>query len=119
LGDWAVFYDLPREVKEGLRLARLRDLGRKNRLRLRAGDEEFPILRLWDGGFALDAETPVNLRGFVDIYDGARQLYQCLVVCSSLENQERIYEFKRQTAVTSGPALDYVRDETAPVALLR
>lgn len=114
-----MFYDLPQEVKEGLRLARRKDLQRKNRLRLRVGDDEFPILRLWDGGFALDADTPANLRGFVDIYDGARQLYQCLIICSSLENQEHIYEFKRQTAVTNAPALDYVRDETAPVALLR
>ncbi|NOX73300.1 MAG: hypothetical protein GXP03_06670 [Alphaproteobacteria bacterium] len=114
-----MLYDLPKEILEGLRQARRRDLGRKNRLRLHVGDQVLAILRLWDGGFSMDADTAPNLRGFVDIYDGARQLYQCLIVCSSLENGERIYEFKRQTAVVDEPPKDYYVEPDAPVALLR
>ncbi len=113
-----MIYDLPEEVLEGLRQARARDHGRKNRLRVQVGDEQFSILRLWEGGFSLDAEAAPHIRGFVDIYDGTRQLYQCLVVCSSLEGGERIYEFKRQTAALEEAPLDYYRDEDAPIALL-
>ena len=113
-----MIYNLPDEVLEGLRLARRRDLGRRNRLRLHVGEAVHPILRLWDTGFSLDAETAPHIRGFVDIYDGARQLYQCLVICSRRENGERVYEFKRQTAATDEMPLDYVRDSNAPVALL-
>ncbi len=113
-----MLFELPKEVREGLQRARKRDLGRKNRLRMHAGDEVYPILRLWDGGLSLDAETAPHIPGFIDIYDGSRQLYQCLVVCSSVEGGERIYEFKRQTAAVERPPLDFYLDEDAPVALL-
>jgi len=113
-----MIHDLPEEVLEGLRLARRRDLGRRNRLRLHVGDAVYPILRLWDSGFSLDPETAPHIRGFVDIYDGGRHLYQCLVICSSRENGERIYGFKRQTAVVERPPVDFARDAEAPVALL-
>lgn len=114
-----MIYDLPEEVARGLQQARKRDLACKNRLRMHDGDNIYPILRLWDGGLSLDADTAPHIRGFVDIYDGTRQLYQCLVVCSQLENGERIYTFKRQTAVLNEAPLDYYREENAPVAYLR
>lgn len=114
-----MIYNLPDDVLEGLKDARKRDLGRKNRLRVHIGEEVFPILRLWESGFSLDAEDAPHMRGFVDIYDGARPLYQCLVICSSIEGGERVFEFKRQTAVVKEPPVDYFIDENAPVALLR
>ncbi len=113
-----MIHDLPEEVLKGLHQARLRDLGRKNRLRVHVGEETYTILRLWDNGFSLDSETAPHIRGFVDIYDSGKQLYQCLVMCSSVENGERIYEFKRHTAAMEEAPLDYWRDENAPVALL-
>lgn len=113
-----MIYDLPDEVRKGLDLARKRDLARKNRLRVHVGDEVFTILRLWDNGFSLDSEAAPHIRGFVDIYDSGKQLYQCLVMCSSVEGGERVYEFKRQTAAQDEAPLDYWRDENAPVALL-
>jgi hypothetical protein len=118
LGGCGMIYDLPDEVLEGLKQARRADLQRKNRLRVHVGDNIYSILRLWDGGFALDADTAPHIRGFVDIYDGARQLYQCLVMCSSIEGGERLYEFKRQTAAVDEAPVDFYRDENAPVALL-
>ncbi len=113
-----VVYELPEDIRRGLERARKRDLGRKNRLRVRMGEQEFRILRFWDGGFAMDAESAPPLRGFVDIYDGARQLYQCLVVCSAVEHGERIYEFKWQTPALTEAPVDFARDPDAPVALL-
>jgi len=113
-----MIHDLPEEVRLGLRAARTRNLRRRSRWRLHAGDEIYPILRLWKGGFALEAAVAPHVRGFVDIYDGSRHLYQCLVVCSALDGDERVYEFKRQTAVVRTAPLDFYRDENAPLALL-
>lgn len=109
---------LPKEVREGLEHARKRDRARKSRLRLRVGDETFTVLRLWDKGFALDAEDAPHLRGLVDLYDGARHLSQCLIVASAEEAGQMVYEFKRSTAATDRAPLDYSRDENAPVALI-
>jgi hypothetical protein len=113
-----MIYDLPKEVLEGLKQARKRDLQRRNRLRVCSDGQAYPITRFWDGGFALDAESAPHLRGFVDIYDGGRHLYSCLVICSSLEGGERIYEFKRHTAVVDKAPVDFELDANAPVALL-
>ncbi|MDA0223291.1 MAG: hypothetical protein O3C11_08275 [Proteobacteria bacterium] len=113
-----MIYDLPDEVRKGLEFARKRDMGRKNRLRVHVGENVHSILRLWDQGFALDAQTAPLIRGFVDIYDSGKQLYQCLVMCSSVEGGERIYEFKRQTAVVTEAPVDFWRDQNTPVGLL-
>jgi hypothetical protein len=109
---------LPKEVRAGLEEARKRDLRRRARLRIVVGDEIYPILRFWETGFALDADQVAHLRGLADIYDGTRHLYQCLIVASGIEEGELICTMKWSTATADRPALDYVRDENAPVAYL-
>lgn len=109
---------LPKEVQEGLDQARMRDLKKKSRLRVHVDDEVFPVLRFWDTGFSLDAENAPHLRGLVDLYDGSRHLYQCLIVASDEENGQMIYDFKRNTAAVDKAPLDFARDENAPIALL-
>ena len=109
---------LPREVRAGLELARKANRKKMSRLRVRVGEESFTILRHWDEGFALDKEDAPHLRGLVDLYDGARHLSQCLIVASSEDEGEMIYEFKWATPATDRAALDYIRDEAAPVALI-
>jgi hypothetical protein len=109
---------LPKEIREGLEAARKRDLKRKSRLRVQVGHAVFPILRFWDEGFALDAKLTPQMRGLVDVFDGANHIFQCLIVASMEENGELICEFKRSTAVLDRPALDYCRDENAPVGYL-
>jgi len=113
-----MFQFLPKEVREGLELARKRELRKKSRLRVRAGDRVFPVLRFWETGFALDIEDAPHLRGLVDIYDGSCHLYQCLIVASEEDAGEMIYEFKRATAAVDKAPLDFVRDDNAPIALL-
>lgn len=110
---------LPKEVREGLELARKAAQKKKSRLRVEAGGESYRILRFWSGGFALGAETAPHLRGLVDVYDGGRHLYQALIVASSEEAGELIFEFKRNTAATDKAPLDYYRDPQTPIALLR
>ncbi|MFN4203256.1 MAG: hypothetical protein ACK4GM_09390 [Tabrizicola sp.] len=110
---------LPIEVREGLDAARRRDQKRKSRLRVQVGDAVFPVLRFWDNGFALDADfSPGKLRGLVDVYDGSRHAFQCLIVASGIENGELVCDFKRATAVTERAPLDFWRDENAPVGYL-
>ncbi len=109
--------DLPREVLEGLHHARHEAQRRKSRLRVCIGDQSFTLLRHWDRGFAMAADAP-RMRGLVDIYDGARHLSQCLIVASSEEAGERVYDFKRSTPASDRPARDYAADETAPVGLI-
>ena len=109
---------LPKEVREGLEKARKQDLQKKSRLRVKVGGHDFTILRYWDEGFALDVEDAPHLRGFVDVYDGGRHLSQCLIVASSEENGEMVYEFKRETMAAEAPAVDYEIDANTPVGLI-
>ncbi len=109
---------LPREVREGLELARKQKLRKKSRMRVKAGDQVFTILRYWDQGFALDADDAPHLRGLVDVFDGARHMSQCLIVASEEDAGEMVYEFKRATPHSETPPLDYELDANAPVALI-
>ncbi len=109
---------LPKEVREGLELARKQSLRKKSRMRVRAGDEVFTILRHWDDGFALDVEDAPRLRGLVDLYDGARHLSQCLIVASEEEDGEMVFEYKRATAAVDHAPLDYAEADNRPVGLL-
>ncbi len=109
---------LPKEVREGLELARKRALRKKSRLRIHVGQDIFAVLKLWDDGFSLDIEDAPHLRGLVDLYDGSRHLYQCLIVACEEENGQMRYEFKRSTEVKNTAPLDFVREENAPIALL-
>ena len=118
LGDVYMSEFLPEEVRRGLETARKTAARRKSRLRVMVGEREFTILRYWERGFALDAEDAPHLRGLVDIYDGARQMSQCLIVASEEASGEMVYEFKRATRAVDAAPRDYARDEDAPVALI-
>lgn len=109
---------LPKEVREGLEKARIQTLRKKSRLRVRVGEHDFTILRYWEEGFALDVTDAPRLRGLVDVYDGARHISQCLIIASTQDEGEMVYEFKRETMTHDLPALDYERDTNAPVALI-
>lgn len=109
---------LPKDVQAGLDQARRTSLREASRLRIVTGDEVHPVLRMWKTGFAMDAETAPKLRGFVELYDGAVHLFQCLVVASEEADSEMRFEFKRLTAVSDQAALDFERRADAPVALI-
>ncbi len=109
---------LPKEVQDGLDAARKGKMARKSRLRVQLGTQVFPILNFWKDGFALDGALASHLRGLVDVFDGARHEFQCLIVASRQDGDMLICDFKRATRVVGGPALDYFRDENAPVGLL-
>jgi hypothetical protein len=81
-------------------------------------DADFPVQRFWETGCSLDSTDAPNLRGLVDLNDGAVHLYQCLIIASDDAGGEMIYDFKRNTAAVDKAPLDFVRDDDAPVALL-
>lgn len=112
-----MFSFLPKEVREGLERARRADLVRRSRLKIMADDRVYPVIRITDEGFSLPEDAP-HLRGFVDLYDGARHVAQCLVVASEEREGEMRYEYKRKTAAADRPARDFAGEDRAPVGLL-
>lgn len=109
---------LSEEVRAGLEAARKRDARRRARLRVQVGEDLYPVLRIWETGFALDAEQVPHLRGHVDIFDGSRHLMQCLIVASVEERGELVCDFKWSRPTADVPPVDFARDENAPVGLL-
>lgn len=106
------------EVMAGLQKARMQDAMKKNRLRVQAGEDTYPVLELWEDGFSVVAENTPNLRGFVDLFDSATHLLQCLIIRSEVDGQVVTYEFKRSTKAMDKPPKDFAEDENAPVALI-
>ncbi|WP_438955480.1 hypothetical protein [Cognatiyoonia sp.] len=109
---------LPKEVQEGLKAARRASIKRNDKLCVHDGDDVYRIKRIWDDGLSLGAEHGDKLRGRVEIYDGARHLYQCLIVNSRREGDEYIFDFKWLNPVTNRPAADFVRPDAIPAGLI-
>lgn len=109
---------LPPEVQAGLDAARKAALKRASRIRIQVDDTIYPVLRSWEGGFALDGDSAPTLRGRVDLYDGTRLLSHCLIIASEEEHGELRFEYKRMTDVTGEQPLDFYRAPDAPIALL-
>ena len=109
---------VPQSVQDALDKARLQGMKKKNRLRVHAGEEIYPVLRQWTDGFSVEAEVVPQLRGLVDLYDGTRHLSQCLIVASDEDAGEMRYEFKRATLAADQAPLDFYRAPDAPVALI-
>lgn len=109
---------VPDAVQEGLDSARIKRMKSASRLRIQTPDGYFRVLRLWDNGFSVAAKDAPHLRGYVDLYEGPTQLFQCLIVASREEGGEMQYDFKRITAVSHGPARDFVTDVDRPIALI-
>ncbi|SDE59668.1 hypothetical protein [Limimaricola pyoseonensis] len=109
---------LTREMREAMEAARRAAQRRSGRLCIHDGEDVHPVLRMWEDGFALAAKDAPILHGFVDLYDGPRHLYQCLVMTSRVEEGERVYEFKRHSRVNETPPVDFERaEEEEPLRL--
>ena len=109
---------LPAEVREGLERARKRSSARSRRLALHLGDAVFPILRLWDDGFAVDAARIGHLRGFIEIHEGPRLLMTCLIQAAEVQDGELICTFKRSSPAHDRAALDYEVETERPAGYL-
>lgn len=105
---------LPDDIVRGIQAAHKRAQRKGSRLSVHMGEAAFPILRLWETGFAVDPARCPRLRGLVDIYDGPRHISQALIIAASADDGEMIYDFKRETVVADGPIRDYAEDRVRP-----
>lgn len=109
-----MFAFLPAEVREGLERARKRAPARSRRLSVHLGDAVFPILRIWDDGFAVDADRLHRLRGYVEIHEGSRHILTCLILATEVVDGQLICTYKWSAPVRDSAALDYELDEDRP-----
>ncbi|MBZ0123082.1 MAG: hypothetical protein K8F31_04290 [Roseovarius sp.] len=111
---------LPPEVQAGLEEARKRAWRKGHRLRVRAGENEFPLLGAWEDGFAVTGQVAGHLRGHVTLYDGARLIADCLIVAAEEDEGGGAvrFEYKRVTEPAAAPPADFERAPDAPVALI-
>lgn len=110
---------LPEDIVKGLDLARHRARRPRARLHIQIGEAVFPVLRFWQGGLALDGSlAPGKIRGLVEVYDGPRHIFQCLIFASEREGEELLCAFKRMSVIHDGPVADYWRGENQPMGYL-
>jgi hypothetical protein len=103
---------LPEEIRVALAAAQRREAGalrgrEASRLSLHVGGRVHPILRIWEGGLALPAEAGGRLRGRVDVHDGSRHLFHCLITALREEAGEVICAIKHATPASDTPPRDY------------
>ncbi len=111
-------FALPKEVQAGLDAARIDSMRKASRLRIEVDGVHHSVLRLWDTGFSMAADTAPHLRGLVDLYDGSVHLCQCLIIAAQQEGGEMQFEFKRATKVSDAAALDFEKSADAPAGLI-
>ncbi|MDV4146207.1 MULTISPECIES: hypothetical protein [Shimia] len=109
---------VPKEVQAGLDAARKKSLRKSSKMRVEADGQSFRVLKYRENGFTLDIEDAPHLRGLVDLYDGGRHVYQCLIVASEEDGDVMHYEFKRSTVAEDKPPADYFKGENQPTALI-
>ncbi len=109
---------LSKEVQDGLEKAQKAARKKSTRLRIRIGDDAYPILTFEEHGFITASDVHIPLRGLVDIYEGPKHLYQALIVASEETPQGMRYEFKRATRPEKKPAVDYVQTRPTIAGLL-
>jgi len=109
---------LPKDVQDELVAARIAAARKLSRKRVMVGQETYAVLAHWDSGFTVATEDAPQLRGLVDLYDGSRHIFQCLIVAAEEMDGVMRYEFKRSTLATDTAPLDFERAVDAPIAYL-
>jgi hypothetical protein len=105
---------LPQEFREAQGAPRRRDRLRGRKLRLHIGDAVFPILRMWDDGFAVAAARLPRLRGAVEIREGRTRVWTCLIVAAEVVDGELVCAFKRLSPAQDSAPADYWRGGAEP-----
>lgn len=109
---------ISKEMHEALAASRKAQARGKVRFRAEVSGQRVGILELHETGFTALKRDGQHMRGFVDIYEGSRHLYQALIVASEEGFDDIRYEFKRLTAAHAHQPRDYVETRDEVVALL-
>ncbi len=83
---------------------------RARRLHVKAGDVLYPVLRCWDGGFAVDATCVPVLAGPVDLYDATEHIAQYVIRRCDTVQSERTFTVRRAAAVNYAAAPEMDQD---------
>lgn len=102
------------DIRAGLAQARRSAERKSSRLSVHLGDTVYPIYKLTDDGFSVDANRVPHLRGLVDIFDGPRQISRALIIAANEEDGEMRYDFKRESILPDRPIRDFVTERPAP-----
>ena len=109
---------LPPELQQDLRAAQSQQRQSKARFRLVWDGTDHKVTRLWETGFALDAQEAPKLRGHIDIYEGPRLILRGLIVAAEQVGDEVFFEYKRVSNRHDAPPADFVATRDGPAGLL-
>ena len=110
---------LSKDVLAGIEAAQKTGLKKKNRLRVEFNKNHYPVMRLTQNGFCVEAEMAPMIRGLVDLYDGDKHLKQCLIVASKEENGVVHFDFKRKTVTQTSAPKDFYQESTVAALIPR
>ena len=110
---------LSKDVLAGIEAAQKTGLKKKNRLRVEFNKYHYPVMRLTQNGFCVEAEMAPMIRGLVDLYDGDKYLKQCLSVASKEENGRVHFDFKRKTATQTSAPKDFYQESRVAALIPR
>ncbi|MFQ3355549.1 MAG: hypothetical protein ACI8Y9_001289 [Paracoccaceae bacterium] len=81
-------------------------------------NKHYPIVNFSKESFSILGSHEVKLRGLVDIHSNDEHVYQALIVASEINHDLIVFNFKRNTFIQSGPALDFEIQESVVAGLL-
>ena len=82
--------------------------GRKRAaLSLQVGARRFAILDMDSRGCVIDGRVSAVLRGHAAIFEGDRQVAQCMIVADAADGGEQRIWFKRRSPVRTEPPADF------------
>ncbi|MEM8788343.1 MAG: hypothetical protein AAGE76_08770 [Pseudomonadota bacterium] len=76
------------------------------------------MAKLWPGGFSVDRDQPQLMRGFIDLFDGARHIRHGLVYQIGQDAAYVSYAFKTTRDPRLAQPADFARAPAVPVGLL-
>ena len=110
---------LSKDVLAGIEDAQKTGLKKKNRLRVEFDKNYYPVMRLTQNGFCVEAKMAPMIRGLVDLYDGDKHLKQCLIVASKEENGIVHFDFKRDTHTQTSAPKDFYQESKVAALIPR
>ena len=89
-----------------------------SRYNLISDNREIKILSIGEKNFLVDREDADGLRGLVSVFEGTKQIFDCLIVRSENYGAAACFEYKRKTRTDNKPAKDFVIDPDHPIGNL-
>ena len=89
-----------------------------SRYNLKSDNKEIKILSIGEKNFLVDKEDSDGLRGSVSVFEGSKQIFDCLIFRSEDFGEAACFEYKRKTKTDNKPPKDFVLDPDHPIGSL-